>query len=95
MAENNFIASYDRWEREGGPDLPGRTTRLTAGALAETERRILIALGAAVVAEWNTLGSDVQREVFRPAAGEAPKTAQLREQIGRFLHDHKDANAVA
>jgi hypothetical protein len=95
MAENNSIVALDRWEGEGGSDLPGWAARLPADDLAETERRVLIALGAAVVAEWNTLGSAVQRELFRHAAGEAPETAQLREQIARFLHDHKDDDTVA
>jgi len=90
MAENDLSRALDRWEGEGGPDLPVWAARLPTDDLAEPERRVLIALGAAVVAEWNTLGSAVQRELFRQAAGEAPETAQLREQIARFLHEHKD-----
>ena len=95
MAKSDLITALDRWEGEGGPDLPGWTAHLPADDLGETERRVLIALGAAVVAEWNTLGSDLQRVLFRHAAGAAPEAVQLREQIARFLHEHKDDDKTA
>jgi hypothetical protein len=88
MAENDMIKALDRWEGEGGSDLPGDD-------LAETERLVLMALGAAVVAEWNTLGIDVQREVFRPAANEASATILLREQIALTLHDDEGYGVAA
>jgi hypothetical protein len=95
MAENDLSAALDRWEGEGGPDLPAWAARLPANELAETERRVLIALGAAVVAEWNAIDTELQRVLFRHAAGWASETALLRQQIARFLHDHKDHEATA
>jgi hypothetical protein len=95
MAENDLITALDRWEGEGGPDLPGWAARLPAGALTETERRVLVALGAALVAEWSTLDTELQRMLFRRAASSGSETAQLREQIARFLHDHKDDEPAA
>ena len=95
VAENNSIVALDRWEGEGGSNLPGWAARLPADDLAETERRVLIALGAAVVTEWSTLDTDLQRVLFRQAAGGTSATAQLREQIARFLHDHKDDDPAA
>jgi hypothetical protein len=95
MAENDLSAALDRWEGEGGPDLPAWAARLPANELAETERRVLIALGAAVVAEWNAIDTELQRVLFRHAAGWASETALLRQQIARFLHDHKDDEATA
>lgn len=95
MAENDPSVALDRWAGEGGPDLPGWAARLPTDDLAETERRVLLALGAAVVDEWITLGSAVQRKRFRHAAGEASTTAQPREQIARFLHEHEDDDPAA
>jgi hypothetical protein len=49
-------------------------------------------LGAAVISRWNNLPTEVQRELFASAAsvGEPLPTADLKEQIARFLHSHKD-----
>jgi hypothetical protein len=42
--------------------------------------------------QWNTIPTKLQRELFDTAAsmGELLQTAELRGQIARFLHDHKD-----
>jgi hypothetical protein len=42
--------------------------------------------------QWNTIPTKLQRELFDTAGslGELLKTAALRGQIARFLHDHKD-----
>ena len=95
MTENDLTKALDRWEGEGGPDLPGWAARLAPDALAETERRVLMALGAALVAEWRTLDTELQRMLFRRAASSASETALLREHIARFLHDHKDDDTEA
>lgn len=75
-----------RWEGEGGALPP------EPDALAEAERQILKCLGAAVVLEWNHLSRDVQRALFLRAAAvdEAYDPAELKTQIARFLHNHKD-----
>ena len=60
--------------------------------LSEGEERILQCLGAAVLLQWNDLPTRIQRQLFEHAVamGEAGQTAQLKEQIARFLHKHKD-----
>jgi hypothetical protein len=60
--------------------------------LAEEEERILRYLGAALIMQWNTLPTKLQRELFDNAGsmGELFDTPALRGQIARFLHRHKD-----
>jgi hypothetical protein len=60
--------------------------------VAEIEEHILRCLGAALIMQWNTIPTKLQRELFDTAGslGELLKTAALRGQIARFLHDHKD-----
>ena len=60
--------------------------------VAETEERILRCLGAAVIMQWNTIPTKLQRELFDTAGsmGDVLKSAALRAQIARFLHGHKD-----
>jgi hypothetical protein len=89
LAENfdKIIRSQDaqaRTDASGGP-LADRT-------VAEIEEHILRCLGAAVIMQWNTIPTKLQRELFDTAAsmGELLQTAELRGQIARFLHDHKD-----
>ena len=61
-------------------------------SVAEIEEHILRCLGAAVIMQWNTIPTKLQRELFDTAGslGDVLKTAALRGQIARFLHDHKD-----
>jgi hypothetical protein len=42
--------------------------------------------------QWNDLPTCIQRQLFDHAAamGEPRYTTQLKEQIARFLHNHKD-----
>jgi len=66
--------------------------RATEGSVAKTEEHILRCLGAAVIMQWNTIPTKLQRELFDTAGsmGDVPKSAALRAQIARFLHSHKD-----
>ena len=61
-------------------------------AAAKIEEHILRCLGAAVIMQWNTIPTKLQRELFDTAGslGDVLKTTALRGQIARFLHDHKD-----
>lgn len=70
----------------------GAGKRLDSKAIAEIEEHILRCLGAAVIMQWNTIPTKLQRSLFDTAGslGEVPKTVALRGQIARFLHDHKD-----
>jgi hypothetical protein len=57
---------------------------------------ILRCLGAALIMQWNTLPTKLQRELFDNAGamGELLDTATLRGQIARFLHKRKDGADV-
>ena len=61
-------------------------------ALAVEEQHVLRCLGVAVIMEWNTLPTLLQREIFDTAGsvGKLLETAALRGQIARFLHKHKN-----
>ncbi len=65
---------------------------LDSKAVAEIEERILRCLGAAVILQWNTIPTKLQRELFDTAGslGDVLRTVTLRGQIARFLHSHKD-----
>lgn len=66
-------------------------------ARAAEEERVLRCLGASVIMQWNTLPAKLQRELFDTAGsmGELLDTAELRGQIARFLHKHKDDDRAA
>jgi hypothetical protein len=65
--------------------------------LAEDEEHILRCLGAALIMQWNTLPTKLQRELFDNAGsmGELLDTPALRGQIARFLHRQKDDDGTA
>jgi hypothetical protein len=56
------------------------------------EEKILRCLGAAVILRWNSLPKKIQRELFEYAGsiGDLQQTTELKGQIARFLHHHKD-----
>ncbi len=64
---------------------------------AEVEERILRCLGAAVIMQWNTIPTKLQRELFDTAGsvGDVLKSSELRAQIARFLHKQKDETSSA
>ena len=68
-----------------GGKINGRTA-------PEIEEHILRCLGAAVIMQWSTIPAKLQRELFDTAGsmGELLRTSELRGQIARFLHRHKD-----
>jgi len=74
------------------PDEGSDQKPLSPIALAAEEEHILRCLGAAVIMHWSTIPTKLQREVFDTAGsmGELLVTAELRRQIARFLHKHKD-----
>jgi hypothetical protein len=53
---------------------------------------ILQSLGAAVILRWNTIPTQLQRELFKDASmiDGAQQAAPVKEALARFLHDHKD-----
>jgi hypothetical protein len=70
---------------------------LTRATDAEVEERILRCLGAAVIMQWKTIPTKLQRELFDTAGsvGDVLKSAELRAQIARFLHKQKDEASFA
>lgn len=89
LADNfdKMIRSRDGLSEEEvvGKNLDGK-------ANAEIEEHILRCLGAAVIMQWNTIPTKLQRELFDTAGsmGDLLQTAALRGQIARFLHNHKN-----
>ncbi|MGA7529401.1 MAG: hypothetical protein WBW11_19525 [Pseudolabrys sp.] len=79
-------------EEEGAAGKP-----VADATVAEIEERILRCLGAAVILQWNTIPTKLQRELFDTAGsmGDVLNSAALRGQIARFLHRHKDEESVA
>jgi hypothetical protein len=71
--------------------------RLDGKAVAKIEEHILRCLGAAVMMQWNTIPTKLQRELFDTAGslGDVLQTVTLRGQIARFLHSHKDKEIPA
>ena len=87
--DNPLVRALSRWENEGGSTDTDWAQR---AALVEEEEHILQCLGAAVVTRWNDLPTAIQRELFASAVSvhEPLHTTELKEQIARFLHNHKD-----
>jgi hypothetical protein len=59
------------------------------------DKKILECLGAAVIMRWGTLPTKIQRELFEHATSLADlaQIAPPKDQIARFLHNHKDDGA--
>jgi hypothetical protein len=65
--------------------------------LSTEEEHILRCLGAALIMQWNTLPTDLQKKLFDSAGtmGDLLDTSALRGQVARFLHKHKDDEDLA
>jgi hypothetical protein len=87
--DNPLVRALARWENEGGRTDTDWEKR---AALIQEEERTLHCLGAAVIMNWNNLPMEVQRKLFASAVSVSDPlpTAELKEQIARFLHSHKD-----
>jgi|SoiMethySBSTD1v2_1073268.scaffolds.fasta_scaffold31047_4 hypothetical protein len=84
------LAANEEW-LAGNNDRAARAPGKLDDAGAE-EQQILACLGAAVIMRWNTLPKKIQRELFEYAGsiGDLQQTTELKGQIARFLHHHKD-----
>lgn len=71
-------------------DPPRRKRRDRDGAYEEQEN-ILRCLGAAVILNWNTIPTKLQRALFEAASSiqDSGQAAPLKA-LAQFLHDHKD-----
>jgi hypothetical protein len=77
-----------------GQQARGRKSAEGGGApqdWSEEEEDILRRLGGAVIVQWNDLPTDIQRKLFEQTVsiGDQHHTAQLKEQVARFLHKYK------
>ena len=92
LFQNQLARAVARWENEGGAVLPLADEDLGGIALSPIEQGILQCLGAAVIAQWSVLPTEVQKALFQDAvsSGDPRQSTSLREQIARFLHNHKD-----
>jgi hypothetical protein len=55
------------------------------------QENILRCLGAAVILNWNTIPTKLQRALFEAASTiQGAEAAPLREVLAQFLHDHKN-----
>lgn len=74
------------YERE-----PPRRRRRDRDAGYPEEENILRCLGAAVILNWNTLPTNLQRALFEAASNiQDEQAAPLKGVLAQFLHDHKD-----
>lgn len=99
--KNSFaaLAENEQWLEDNHNKTVHASEGETAGealaaegeALAMEGEQVLQCLGAALIMQWNTLPTKLQRELFDDAGsmGELLKTEELRGQIARFLHKHK------
>jgi hypothetical protein len=85
----DLTKALGRWDNEGGAAAPPPTPDT---GLSRDEERILKCLGAAVIMQWNDLPTGIQRDIFADATSmsDPARQFQLKQQIARFLHDHKD-----
>jgi hypothetical protein len=85
-----------RWDDEGGATKGApQEDRDTLISLGQEQEHILRCLGAAVIMQWNDLSTDVQHELFDHAIsmGRLRQTADLKNLIARFLHQHNRRRA--
>jgi hypothetical protein len=89
----DLARALGRWDNEGGATgLPPEAELGPDLALHAAEERMLRCLGSAVIIQWNDLPTEIQRKFFENAASmtDPARQFELKQQIARFLHEHKD-----
>jgi hypothetical protein len=89
----DLAKALGRWDNEGG--ATGLSPKTDLGpdlALHAAEERMVRCLDSAVIMQWNDLPTEIQRKIFDGAASMTDQARQfeLKQQIARFLHEHKD-----
>jgi hypothetical protein len=97
-----MLADNEQWLADNHDNLANNLDRLVPvpeprvaeATLAADEEHILRCLGAALITRWNTLQTELQRELFDDAGsmGALLDTATLRAQIARFLRKHTNGH---
>jgi hypothetical protein len=92
---NNFDKIIKSQDVHSQADVAGKPAANRTAA--EIEEHILRCLGAAVIMQWRMIPTKLQRELFDTAGslGDLLQTTELRGQIARFLHKHKDEDNPA
>jgi hypothetical protein len=99
LADNEewLASNLDKTVRPASQDVGDRSIVAENGpAVGADDGHILACLGAAVIMQWNTLPTKLQKELFDNASsmGELLQTDALKKQIACFLHNHKDADVA-
>jgi hypothetical protein len=100
LADNEdwLAGNLDKTVHPASQDInDGPNLAKDSAIIAEDEAYLLGCLGAAVIMQWNTLPTKLQRELFDNASsmGDLLQTDVLKGQIARFLHNHKDDEAAS
>ena len=92
QSDDALARALARWENEGGATSSTEQGGDERVVLSLAEQRILQCLGAGVIAQWAQLPTDVKKALFEHAvsSGDPRHSVDLREQIARFLHNHKN-----
>jgi hypothetical protein len=104
-----MLADNEQWLAENHDNLANNLDKLVPvqehngadeATLAAEEEHILRCLGAALIMQWNTLPTELQRKLFDNAGsmGELLDAAALRGQIARFLRKrthHEDETTMS
>ena len=71
---------------------PPRRRRRDRDAEDPEQENILRCLGAAVILNWNTIPTKLQRALFEAASSiqDDEQAAPLKNVLAQFLHDHKN-----
>jgi hypothetical protein len=98
-----MLADNEQWLADNHDNLANNLDKLvpvperrvaSEATLAADEEHILRCLGVALIMRWNTLQTELQRELFDDAGsmGALLDTATLRAQIARFLRKHANGH---
>jgi hypothetical protein len=98
-----MLADNEQWLADNHDNLANNLDKLVPvpeprvaneATLGADEEHILRCLGAALIMRWNTLQTELQRELFDDAGsmGALLDTATLRAQIARFLRKHTNGH---
>jgi len=96
-----MLADNKQWLADNHDNLANNLDKLlpvpeprVANEATLGEEHILRCLGAALIMRWNTLQTELQRELFDDAGsiGGLLDTATLRAQIARFLRKHTNGH---
>jgi hypothetical protein len=97
-----MLADNEQWLADNHDNLANNLDKLvpvperraaSEATLTADEEHILRCLGAALIMRWNTLQTELQRELFDDAGSMGLlDSATLRAQIARFLRKHTNCH---